>query len=238
MSRNRTKLPAKRSRRFVRLPARSLNPEQLDKQVKYREDTRKALQLRQDGATYREIADAMGWKSASTAQSRVKKALDEIILEPAKELIVVDLIRLDEFQKRLTAQMRKGDISVIPTLMSVMRERRVLVGWSPETWVEEQRKGEGITNNGVMVIQGSSSPEFIEGMMQAIGIDPKSEEAQKHLARVRKEEEKAGSGEFAIAAPRPNELVMQNMADSALNTNEGNVIQGEIVRLEEKEVME
>ena len=235
MPQGRTKLPGKRVRRFVRLPARSLTQEQLDKQVKERERTRQALQLRQDGATYREIAQAMQWKSASTAQARVKKALEEIILEPAKELVMMDMLRLDEFQKRLTQAMRNGDIGVIPTLMSVMRERRALMGWTPETWGEEQRKGQGIQNSGVMVIQGGSA-SFVEGMMAAIGIDPNSEEAKKHLERVRLEEEKAGSGEFAVQAQRPNEVLMQRAADSALNVNTGGV--QEIENIVEAEIVE
>lgn len=217
MSRNRTKLPGKRVRRFVRLPARSLTTEQLRKVVEEKEKTRKALQLRQDGATYREIATAMQWKSASTAQARVKKALEEILLEPAKELIMMDMQRLDEFQKRLTNAMRNGDISVIPTLMSVMRERRALMGWTPESWSEEQRKGQGIQNNGVMVIQGGSE-NFIAGMMRAVGIDPNGPEAQKELARVRSMEEKEGVGEFAVTGPTPSQILAQrNGADSALN---------------------
>lgn len=233
MPQGRTKLPGKRVRRYVRLPARSLTPEQLAKQKKYREDTAKALQLRADGATYREIAAAMQWKSASTAQARVKKALEEVLLEPAKEVIMTDLLRLDEFQKRLTAAMRAGDIGVIPTIMSVMRERRGLLGWTPETWAEEQRKGQGVTNNGVMVINGGQA-SFIEGMMHAIGIDPNSPEAKAHLERVRLEEEKEGKGEFAAQEARPNEVLMQ-AANSALNMNTGgavpieNIVEAEIV---------
>jgi hypothetical protein len=222
MAGKRTKMPGKLVRRYVRLPARSLTPEQLDKQVKYREDTAKALQLRQDGATYREIATFMGWKSPATAQSRVKKALEEIILEPAKEVIMTDMLRLDEFQKRLTNAMRQGDLGVIPTLMNVMRERRSLLGWTEETWAEEQRKGQGVTNNGVMVINGGQA-SFIEGMMQAIGIDPNSPEAKKHLDRVRLEEEKAGSGEFAVPAPRVNDVMMQRAGEIE------NIVEAEIV---------
>ena len=216
MPARRTKIPGKPVRRFVRLPARSLTTEQLDNLVKEKEKTRKALQLRQDGATYREIAQAMQWKSASTARERVKKALQEILLEPSKELIMRDLQRLDEFQKRLTNAMRNGDISVIPTIMSVMRERRILVGWTPETWSEEQRKGQGIQNNGVMVIQGGSE-NFIAGMMRAVGIDPNGPEAQKELARVRSQEEKEGVGEFAVTGPTPSQILAQRSADSALN---------------------
>lgn len=238
MPARRTKIPGKPVRRFVRLPARSLTTEQLDKLVKEKEKTRKALQLRQDGATYREIATAMQWKSASTARERVKKALEEILLEPSKELIMMDLQRLDEFQKRLTNAMRNGDISVIPTIMSVMRERRILVGWTPETWSEEQRKGQGIQNNGVMVIQGGSVP-FIEGMMRAVGIDPNGPEAQKELARVRSMEEKDGSGEFAVAAPRKNEVLMDRMTDGALNTVHALMGKpGEIENVVEAEIVE
>lgn len=224
MAAGRTKMPGRRVRRYVRLPARSLTTEQLNAQVKYREDTRKALQLRQDGATYREIATIMQWKSPNTAKYRVAKALEEIILEPAKELIVVDLLRLDEFQKRLTNRMRKGDDSVIPLLMSVMRERRGLVGWTPETWAEEQRKGAGIQNTGVMVIQGGSAG-FIDGMMRAIGIDPNSPEAKKHLERVRLDEEKAGHGEYAAKVEAPNRVYMSENPVPEIE----NVVEAEIV---------
>jgi DNA-binding CsgD family transcriptional regulator len=222
-------------RRYVRVPARRLSAEMTEKLIRTRERQAQALDLKRAGATYEEIAKALGYSHRSSARQAVKAAIDRIGIESAVDVVGMDLMRLDEFQKRLTAAMRAGDLGVIPTLMQVMRERRALVGWTPETWSEEQRKGQGIQNNGVMVIQGGSA-QFIEGMMRAIGVDPKSEEAQKHLARVREEEEKAGTGEFAITAPRPNELAMANMADSALNTNEGQVIQGEVVRLEEKDV--
>lgn len=214
-------------RRYVRIPARRLSPEMTQKLIATREKHAQALELKKAGATYEEIAKALGYKSASGAEYAVKSAVDRIGIESAVDVVAMDLMRLDEFQKRLTAALRAGDIGVIPTLMAVMRERRGLVGWTPDSWAEEQRKGQGVTNNGVMVIQGDSSPKFIEGMMLAVGIDPKSPEAQKHLARVRLDEEKAGSGEFAIAAPRIND---EAMANSALNHKEiENIVEAEIV---------
>lgn len=233
MAQKRTIIPGKPVKRILRMPARKLTNEQLKVVKEQREKRARCLQLRADGLTYREIADVMGYKSASAAQYQVTKGLEEVVLEPAKELIIIDLVRLDEFQKRLTAKMRKGDDSVITTLMAIMRERRVLLGWSPESWSEEQRKGEGITNNGVMVIQGDST-SFVRGMMEAVGIDPNSEEAKKRLEIVRAQEEKEGTGEYALTGPKPNELLMA-AASSALNENNG-IIKGEVVRSELVEV--
>ncbi|MFE9742990.1 hypothetical protein [Streptomyces sp. NPDC006477] len=222
-------------KRYVRVPARRLSPAMTEQLIKTRERQAQALELKKAGATYEEIAKALGYTHRSSARQAVKAAIDRIGLEPAKEVVTMDLMRLDEMQKRLTAAMRAGDISVIGMLMNVMRERRALVGWTPESWAEEQRKGEGVTNNGVMVIQsGGHSEDFIKGLMQAVGVDPSSEEAQKRLAIVRSQEEKAGTGEFALTGPKPNELWAQQMASSALNdkTAIDNVIEAEIVEEE------
>lgn len=203
-------------RRYVRVPARKLTAEMTEKLIQTRERQAQALDLRRAGATFDEIARVLKYSHRSAARQAVMSAIERIGIEPAVDVVAMDLMRLDEFQKRLTDAMRKGDLGVIPTLMNVMRERRALVGWSPETWEEEQRKGKGIQNNGVMVIQGGSVP-FIEGMMKAVGLDPKSPEAQRELARVRSEEEKAGTGEFAINGPTPSQILASRSADSALN---------------------
>lgn len=203
-------------RRYVRVPARKLSAEMTEKLIKARERQAQALDLKRAGATFEEIAKTLGYSHRSAARQAVLAAIDRIGIEPAIDVVAMDLMRLDEFQKRLTNAMRQGDLSVIPTLMSVMRERRILVGWTPETWEEEQRKGKGIQNNGVMVIQGGSE-NFIAGMMKAVGIDPNGPEAQKELARVRSMEEKDGVGEFAVTGPTPSQILAQRSADSALN---------------------
>jgi hypothetical protein len=216
-------------KRYVRIPARRLSAEMTDKLIRTRERQAQALDLKKAGATYEEIAKALGYSHRSSARQAVKAAIERIGIEPAKEVVEVDLMRLDEFQKRLTNAMRQGDLGVIPSLMAVMRERRALLGWTSETWAEEQRKGQGVVNNGVMVINGGQA-SFIEGMMHAIGIDPNSEEAKKHLARVRLEEEKAGNGEFAVPAARKNDAMMQRAAESAMNHPQiDNVVEAEIV---------
>lgn len=228
-------------RRYVRVPARRLSPAMTEKLIQARERQAQALELKKAGATYEEIAKALGYTHRSSARAAVKAAIDRIGLEPAKDVVVMDLMRLDEMQKRLTAAMRAGDLAAIPMLMNVMRERRSLVGWTPDSWAEEQRKGAGVTNNGVMVINGGSE-DFVKGMMEAVGVDPNSPEAQKRLAMIRAQEKENKTGEFAITGPKPNELVMA-AASSALNENPGitdtikklmaqpgEVVQGEVVR--------
>lgn len=235
-----TRPPAKYVKKWVKVPARSISPATQQRMVAVREKQAQALELRKAGATYQEIAQALGYKHASGASDAVKRAIERIGIEPAVEVVQMDLMRLDEFQKRCTAALRNGDLSQIDRLMRIMRERRELLGFDPVAHAEEARmKGkDGITNNGVMVIQGSSA-DFVQGMMEAIGIDPNSEEAKIRLEKIRTEEKEKGVGEFAVAGPKPNELFAAS-ADGALNhkdgAQQGKIIAGEIVEAVEKDI--
>lgn len=64
----------------------------------------KATELRRQGYTYAEIGDSLG-VDESTAYRDVKKLLDQTAQEPADQLRVLELQRLDEIWKRSTADL-------------------------------------------------------------------------------------------------------------------------------------
>ncbi|MBD9700657.1 hypothetical protein IHE56_00830 [Streptomyces sp. ID01-12c] len=60
-----------------------------------------AAQLRTQGLTYREIALELGFSDRSNARYAVYRALQDVIREPAEELLKVELERLDNQLVRL-----------------------------------------------------------------------------------------------------------------------------------------
>lgn len=216
-----------RVRRWVKVPKRKLTPEMQKKVIERSDKMKRALDARKGGATYKQIGEVLGI-STSYARELVQKGVSDAHIGDAKEVIQMDLLRLDELQMRAVAAFRAGDLNQTERIMRIMRERRDILGLTTDSWKEQQAENAGsITNNGIMVVQGSSE-NFVEAMMRAVGVDPNSKEAQERLSRIRQEEEKNGTGEFAVKAARPNELLMA-AADGALNRNEGTIIQGEYV---------
>lgn len=62
-----------------------------------------ACQLRGRGVTYDEIATQLGFADRSKARQAVERALDQTIREPAEELRMLELQRLDELWRRAWA---------------------------------------------------------------------------------------------------------------------------------------
>ena len=61
----------------------------------------KAVQLRSSGATYQDIADALGYESRSSAFRAVRRALQRWGSEAVDELRVLELARLDQITLKL-----------------------------------------------------------------------------------------------------------------------------------------
>lgn len=55
-----------------------------------------ALRLRRDGATYDDIARAVGYADKASAYNAIRKALAEITREPAADVKALELARLDK----------------------------------------------------------------------------------------------------------------------------------------------
>lgn len=146
-----------------------------------------ALNLRMSGATYQNIADALGYSNPSAAKAAVDSAIWRAEKDAAKEVVALDLARLDEYQMRSTHALRtNGDLHQIDRLMRIMEMRYRLLGITDET-VRSLQQDHGITiNNKNMVMNIHAAPEteeeFLRKMMRATGVDPDSEEAQRVLS--------------------------------------------------------
>jgi hypothetical protein len=92
------------------------------------ERRRQALELRKAGATYDVIAQRLGYANRGGAYKAVMQALQAITAEPAKELLQLELERLDalllgQWQKAIHGNARAGEVA-----LKVMERRARLLG--------------------------------------------------------------------------------------------------------------
>jgi hypothetical protein len=95
----------------------------------------KALKLRQKGyscqAIY-EMSHKQNWtktfRDAEQVSKRVNKCLADIVREPAKELLEMELARLDALQLALWNQAIKGKVQSTDRILAIMRRRAKLLG--------------------------------------------------------------------------------------------------------------
>ena len=87
-----------------------------------------ALMLRLSNASYREIADKMGYAGPSGAHKAVDTALRAYISEPADRLRTIELARLDVMELALAPAVLSGDTDAIRTRLKCMERRARLTG--------------------------------------------------------------------------------------------------------------
>lgn len=160
----------------------------LAKQKAIAERRQLLLSLRQAGASYSEIVRAgIGYKSVGHVADDMKKVLAKFQYETPEDVLVLDLARLDEMQKLATAAMRSGDKAIMGTIMQIMRFRRETLGITSEQIADRALSKTQVQNNGIMVIQGTSTGDYVAAMAQAVGANP--DEVKKELSRIAKSNE-------------------------------------------------
>ena len=87
----------------------------------------RALELRRTGATYVQIATALGVVKGS-AYRLVQEALVTTLREPAEAVRALELERLDLLTRKLETRISTGDEKAINTLLKVMDHRARLLG--------------------------------------------------------------------------------------------------------------
>lgn len=96
------------------------------------ERERKALELRKGGATFEQIAQALGYADRSNAHKAVRRAMRETIQEPADEVRRVEVERLDVLLKALWPKaLSTGDkqqARAVEQCLSIMARRSALLG--------------------------------------------------------------------------------------------------------------
>lgn len=87
-----------------------------------------ALQLREDGDTFQQIADKIGYATRDSAQKAVMAALDKMLSEPAEHVRELELIRLDGLWRVTYKKAKEGDIKSVEAALKIMDRRARLTG--------------------------------------------------------------------------------------------------------------
>jgi hypothetical protein len=88
-----------------------------------------ALDLRVHGHTFEVIGKHLGVSKAQAARD-IDAALAEITTEPAKQLLAMELRRLDELQSAHFQNATEGDPTATNAVLRIMAHRAMLLGWS------------------------------------------------------------------------------------------------------------
>lgn len=87
---------------------------------------RRAVELRRAGASFRQIADELGYASVSSAYKAVMVALRKTLREPTDELRTLELERLDALTLVLWPKALQANLAAIDRLLRVMERRAKL----------------------------------------------------------------------------------------------------------------
>ena len=97
------------------------DPEQLERELK-------VLNLRLAGATWAEIAQAMGYAGPSSAYYTYQKAAERMIRPKLEEYRDLELDRLDRLQRGLWAKAVGGDPRAVDSVLRIIDKRAKLLG--------------------------------------------------------------------------------------------------------------
>jgi transcriptional regulator len=88
-----------------------------------------ALALRRAGLSYREIADRLGYHDCSGARKLVQTAIAEIIEEPAKEVLALEIQRLDAMVAAMwPGAVEARDPEMLDRVLKIMDRRAKYLG--------------------------------------------------------------------------------------------------------------
>lgn len=85
---------------------------QFERTIDTAERDAKAARLKVEGLSYQQIADRLGFTDRSTAAKAAKRALAEVVQEPAEELRKLELERLDDMYRRSYAVLEREHLTV------------------------------------------------------------------------------------------------------------------------------
>ena len=128
-----------------------------------REKQRKALELRKAGATYDDIAKAVGYADSSGARKAVIKAFNNVIQEPVAEVRILRGEQLNHMLMTLWPKVQQGDENAIRTALAVMDKHDRLTG--------ADQPAQTVTNNntGILVIDGNKD-DYISAARKMAGL--------------------------------------------------------------------
>lgn len=86
------------------------------------------IDLRRQGLTFDQIAEAVGYTTAGGAKHAYDRAMKRIIAPDVEQIRVVEADRLDIAQAAIWGRVVVGDLPAITTLIRIMERRAKLLG--------------------------------------------------------------------------------------------------------------
>lgn len=94
--------------------------------------TQRAVEMRVMGATYQQIADELGYKSAGSANTSVRRAMQDSLREPCDQLRELENLRLDKALDAIQGGLTHAKIPIrlktVDRVVRLTRERMRLNG--------------------------------------------------------------------------------------------------------------
>lgn len=148
-------------------PAKRVTRGKKASRILAQEKRRKALELRKAGATYAQIAEAVGYSQPTGARKAVLKAFGEVIQEPVTELKTIQIERLNHMLMVLWPKVQAGDTVAINTSLNVMNKIDALMG------TEAARQIEVKNDTAILVVDGNKE-SYLAALkkMAGAGVQP------------------------------------------------------------------
>jgi len=122
-----------------------------------------ALSLRASGATFRQIAAALG-VSEPTAWRLVRQESESFIRESAAEVLELELTRLDRMLMGIWPAAINGDLQAIDRALKIEDMRAKLLGLYDRASQPDRLPPRGIEEGVVIIARDASQEDFIAGM--------------------------------------------------------------------------
>jgi hypothetical protein len=110
-------------------------PDDLDRE-------QRIIELRRTGATWRQVADQMGYAGPSGAYQAYQRIANRFIRPKLEELRDIELDRLDRLQLGIWAKAASGDIKAIDSVLRIIEKRAKLLGLDSAQKIELDAKVE------------------------------------------------------------------------------------------------
>lgn len=121
-----------------------------------------AFELRKAGASYDLIAEKLGYASAKSAESSIRRVLSSKY-EPddVENVVMMELARLDSLQLVAWRRAKEGDLAAIDRILKIMERRSQYLG------LDKKAPNEGQVTNNTAIFIGGTEEEYIAQLKQA-----------------------------------------------------------------------
>lgn len=102
----------------------------------------KAVQMREDGFTLDEIAEALGWNSAQAVHKAIKSVLNKAEIEAAAHYKILQVRRLEKVLATVKEKAEKGNLRAAAVLVRLSKRLSEIVGSdAPAKFAQTDTKG-------------------------------------------------------------------------------------------------